>query len=591
LNSKAKLDIQLSDDFKFSSFASITNVDTNVGFHEQQIWELASILFDEIHDLPQGLPPDASGPYQSRVRKDLLSNFWSKLVGPTVDSLIESAQSQEERALIYLSGGNITESCSALLSGMNFHLAQLVAQIRGDSTFRDTMSKQLKDWDDIDVVSEMNDYIRAIYHLLAGETLECRGNPQPGNENRKTSFRLSTRFNLDWKRAFGLRLWYGTLEEDDIARAVTKFAEDLDKDVELAKPIPWFIETGEDMGWSDPSPEARQDPLWGLLKLYASNMSGLTRLSDSKSVRGLFEPESLSGHPLDVRLSFQLINLLQSVGAIEKESDSSHTDTTISLVSDQLAATYATALSSEISMEPEILVIACWVLMHIADPATQMSSIRGLLDHHGDVLVMNQNICDALASPDENGLRIPISWICSSKAMYARTVMNDPVAEVRYLIEGGELSRAHDVLSQTLGPTAIIEDDYSSLHDIMTLAMETDMMRRVDWDKGAGLYFDYIRLIDLEKSEKRGTENAAQMRRLVRKLSAELEAVSGGLGEGGKTPIEKVALRIMASTVVDIGCRESVCLENELQFQTWLTCRRHLRVNAFCGCHSARVRT
>lgn len=560
--------IRLRDGFKFSSFASTTNVDSNDGLHEQQVWELASILFDEVEDLPQGLSPEAADAYRSRTRKDLLSSFWAKLVRPAVDSVAEKAGSPEEKAVIYLSGGNITEACSALLAGANFHLAQLVAQGRGDNTFHETMAQQLRDWDAIEVGSEMSDSVRTIYHLLAGETAGCSGSSQGGLENRKASFGFSSRFNLGWKRAFGLRLWYGILEEEDIASAVAAFAQDLDRGVETARPIPWFVESGEDMGWNDPSPETREDPLWGLLKLYS-----ITPASED-SVRSLFEPESLSGNPRDARLGFQLINLLQSVGVLASGSDAS--DGSLSAVSDALAVAYATALSSWIPTDPEVLVTACWALTHVIDGAAQTSNTRGLLDRFGDVLSTNQNICDVLASQSESGLRIPVDWICSSKALYARTVMHDPVAEVRCLIEGNELSRAHDVIAQTVGPTAIIEDDYNPLHEIIALVTVTEMKKRVDWDKGAGLYFDYAHLIH---SEKRGAESVAGAKKLVRKLTAELEAV---MAEGGKTPVEKVALQMMALRVADIGRRESVSLRQSVLS---LADRRRLRTIVCCGCH------
>ena len=365
-------------------------------------------------------------------------------------------------------------------------------------------------------------------------------------ENRKASFLFSSRFNLGWKRAFGLRLWYGTLEEEDIASAVAAFAHDLDQGVETARPIPWFLESGEDMG-CDASPEARQDPLWGLLRLYSRLRSGSL---GTDSIKALFEPESLSGNPRDARLGFELINLLNAVGVLGKISNAGDLGS-LSAVSDSLAVSYAASLAAQIPTDPEVLVLACWVLTHVADARAQPTNIRSLLDRFGDILSTNQSICEALASHGENGLRIPVGWICSSKAIYARTVMHDPVAEVRFLIEGGELGRAHDVISQTVGPAAIIEDDYTSLHDIVALVRETDMRRRVDWDKGAGLYFDYA---DLIHSEKRG----AEAKKLVRKITAELEAV---LAEGGKSAAEKVALQLMASSVADISRRESVSLE------------------------------
>jgi nuclear pore complex protein Nup98-Nup96 len=271
------------------------------------------------------------------------------------------------------------------------------------------------------------------------------------------------------------------------------------------------------------------------------------------SIKALFEPESLSGTPRDARLGFELVNLLKAVGVFGQISNASDLSP-LSAASDSLAISYANSLATGIPTDPGILVLACWVLTHVADASAQSANIRDLLDRFGDILSTNQGICEALAGRDEDGLQIPMAWICSSKAIYAHDVLHDPVAEVRCLVEGGELSRAHDVISQTVGPAAVIEDDYSSLHDIVALIRETAMRRRVDWDKGAGLYFDYA---DLVHSEKRG----AEAKKIVRMLTAELEAA---LAERGKSPAEKVALQMMASSVADMVRRESVSLRRHL---------------------------
>jgi nuclear pore complex protein Nup98-Nup96 len=502
--------IRLRDGFSFASFASLTSVDSDEGLHEQQLWELAGILFDDISDVPQSLSPEAAAAYSSRARKELLSAFWAKLVRPAVESAVEKAESPEDKAFVYLSGGNTTEACAALLGGMNYHLAQLVAQNRGDGTFRETMAQQLKDWDAIEVTSEMNDSIRTIYHLLAGETAECGGNPQGGMENRKAAFRFSSRFELGWQRAFGLRLWYGILEGDDLASAVDDFAHDLGHG-ETAQPL-----SG-----------SGQDALWSLLRLYSSMRSGSV---DTESTA----LDSLSG---DARLGFELATLLQSAGVLHDMDD----------LSDSLAIAYAASLAPRISADAQVLVLACWVLTHVADASAQETNLRSLLDRFGDILSTSQSICDELVSDGENGLWIPLGWISSSKALYARNVLHDAVAEVRFLIEGGELRQAHDVISQTVGPAAVIEDDYASLRDIAAMIKGTDMRRGAEWERGAGLYFDYA---DLTHAETRGAEA-----KLGKKLAVELEAA---LTEGGKSAAEKVALQMMASSVADITRRASV---------------------------------
>jgi nuclear pore complex protein Nup98-Nup96 len=513
------------------------------------------------------LSSDASDLYQIRLRKAKLAEFWRNLVQPDIEAQLFAAKTNEERAFIHLTGGDISEACAALLAGSNFHLAQMVSQIGGDKVFRETMAKQLDDWAELNISSEINDHIRAIYELLAGRTLECRSKSGPGLENRVPSFKLSARFRLDWKRAFGLRLWYGTLQYDDIATPILEFSGDLEEHGEPAKPLPWFILDKEDTGWDDPDAQSREDALWGLLKFYANQYC-----DDDESdgtLETLFPPENTSGNPLDPRLSFQLITLLRGRGFGDISAEKTTTNnSSMPYTSDELALEYAASLESQIPTNPDLLVVTCWTILHITDASLRTSLLKTLLDHNARLLVDNENICTALSSPstdNQGSLRIPFAWLCASKALYARTVAHDPVAEAKWLIEGGELVQAHDVLCRVIGPTAVVEGEYDALREVLGLLGATDVRGRVDWEVGAGAYFEYVELLDLQMANaKRSTDSSkAAVKKLVKKLSGALEAVSAA-GEREKSTMERIAVRLMAAKVVEIGNLEGVSLQTAL---------------------------
>jgi nuclear pore complex protein Nup98-Nup96 len=470
-----------------------------------------------------------------------------------VDAQLFTAKSHEERSFLYLTGGNVPEACASLLAGSNFHLAQMVSQIGGDHVFRETMAKQLKDWSELNVSSEINEYIRAIYELLAGRTLECEGKTYTGPENKVPSFKFSARFNLDWKRAFGLRLWYGILQADDIANAVVQFANDLDENGEPAKPLPWFILQNENTDWKDPDPESREDSLWGLLKFYADQHLEEVEPDEAlETLSSLFPPENTSGNPADPRLSFQLINLLRGKGYGASVESAPNTYS----AADTIAKTLAANLEHQIPQTPEILVVTAWIILHIIDEATRTSLIKTLLERNAKLLVDNDGICAALSSETQGSLRIPFGWLCAAKASYARAE-HDSVAEARWLIEGDELTAAHDVLCHTIGPTAVIEGDFNALREVLGALIATDVASRVDWEKGAGLYFDYIELQDLQAGAKRSAEAKGHVKKIVKKMSSALEAL-GAEGLEGKSVEERIALKIMSKTVVDAGNRDAV---------------------------------
>jgi nuclear pore complex protein Nup98-Nup96 len=446
----------------------------------------------------------------------------------------------------------------------------MVSQIGGDKVFRETMAKQLDDWSELNISSEMNDYIRTIYELLAGRTLECKGKSGPGSENKVPSFKFSARFNLDWKRAFGLRLWYGTLQLDDVASAILQFTEDLDDNGEPAMPLPWFILENEDMDWDDPNPETREDALWGLLKFYADRYCDDGESEDIIDTLGnLFPPENTSGNPQDPRLSFQLINLLRGKGLGASDAhDSVTTSISTTSIADELAMKLAAALEPQIATKPEVLVVICWVLLHITDTATRTSLLKTQLDRHAKLLVDNDNLSAALspspsAAPGSNGsLHIPFAWLCAAKATYARSVAHDPLAEARWLLEGGEVRAAHDVLCRVIGPAAVVEGEWEAARVVLEAladTMEQDGGGGVDWERGAGLFADYVELLDLTAAAgpKLTPDAKALLKRLVRKLSGSLEALAAE-GVADRGPMEKIAFKIMAAKVLEIGNREGV---------------------------------
>jgi len=247
----------------------------------------------------------------------------------------------------------------------------------------------------------------------------------------------------------------------------------------------------------------------------------------------------------------------------------------IAYLADELAMDYATTLETQISSNNELLVVASWVLLHITDENIRSSLLKTLLDHNAKILMDNDAICNALSSNAHGSLKIPYPWVCAAKAVYARTVENDPVSEARWLVEGGEPIKAHDVLCNTIGPNGIIEGDYNSMRDILGALAEANISRQVDWDKGAGLYFDYIELVDLQNSTKRSAESKMHVKKLVRKLCGSLEAIATELHNDERTIIEKIALRNMAAHVVRIGNQENA-LETERVLRLPLTDNAYL---------------
>ncbi|KAF2812314.1 uncharacterized protein BDZ99DRAFT_569010 [Mytilinidion resinicola] len=587
----------VSGNFQFGTLAQLVAIDTEEGRHEQQAWQLASILFDDV-DLPAKLTPGLTKEdHIHRARKAKLSEFWQSLVFDDAQMEVQEAETAEGKALAHLTAHNVVDACQTLVGGKDFRLATMVAQIGGGLQMRKDMQAQLEEWQRMDVVSEMEEPLRAIYELLAGNCTKSDGDQaqgiQGGLENKASTFSISSHFRLDWRRAFGLRLWYGTLAEEPLHLAVTQFAYDLREGREDVKPIPWFVEDALNMGWNDPTPESREDLLWGLLKLYsASYEKGIPA-----NVEDIFSPQSTTGNPMNARLPFQLSQLFQArvvaapptlrisqlpVSRSETGYSKSFMSSTSSApggdqapdpfaeLSDNIALTYASTLHTK-----EHWLKAVYVYTHLSSPANREHYIRSVMSFFSSSFTTLDT--DPTYITLTKDLHIPKAWLHSAKALQAKSD-GDSTTECRELLGAGDLVTAHEVLCRAVAPAAIIARDYDTLRELLgdfdsppnspanpTANLRSSIRRGASasslkseavpgWRTGGLIYFDYIHLLDLEKSKHSEAVHKEAVG-IVARLSGALEPIAGQDFEGRNLE-ERVALGEIAGAVANWGTNE-----------------------------------
>lgn len=452
--------------------------------HEEKlIWDLLSILFDDYDDnISNGIPLAERYKYAERIRKDRLSKFWSELCREDALDAVSTAQSVEERAIAYLSMNMVVDACNALTQGGDFRLATLVAQIGGDQTMHTAMRAQIQEWRRLNVISEMNDAVRALYEMLSGSVCYCEGKQGPV-EDRASGFLISERFKLDWTRAFGLRLWYATLTDESLEWAVHRFMADLEGR-ETAFPRPWFFtKEGYDPPWSDPRPEQREDVLWGILTLYAARSSPTLHIS----LRSAVSPENLCGNPVDTRLSFELYHALTP--HLPPNASSSE-------AADSLAISFATELESA-----GHTLWAIFILLHLSSAASRQIAIQSLLGRQAAHIDPDD---EATARVLFEGFHIPQPWLFEAKALYARAVLQDRLAEVRFLQRARNWTEAHAVLCAAVAPKAIIERDYEMLSTVLhEFDGATTGQKPHEWPVGGAVYADFLALLRANPGEEK----------------------------------------------------------------------------------------
>ncbi|KAF1930053.1 uncharacterized protein M421DRAFT_91249 [Didymella exigua CBS 183.55] len=585
---------------EFAAFSKAVAVDSVAGTHEQHAWQLLSLLFDGGDKVNK--PVDVDDEHLERYRKERLSDFWRNLVYGDAQKQAQQAATAEERAIAQLSCNNVAEACHALLEGLDLRLATMIAQIGGDANMRQTMTEQIDQWRRMDMLAEMEDAHRALYELLSGNCAQADGKDGNGRENRAVTFSISKRFSLDWRRAFGLRLWYGTLVDEPIELAVAQFADAIRDGLEDVKPVPWFVRDGADMGWVDPKAADREDLLWGILKLYAAS-----KLDIPANVEDVLAPENVSGHPLNARLSFQLFQLFYSRHQDNKEdewrkigmptfradtegdfrhsfmsstatvtnNDTQGEDPLVEL-GDKITLSYAASLHTQ-----EYWTAAVWVYTHLSSAPMREHYIRSLVNQFAKSMTLAES--DSTYAYLTNDLHVPATWLHAAAALQAKTD-GDAGREAAHLIKANELDEAHEVLCRKVGPDAIISRDYEPLRELMagfvpedandsaSLASSRPVVSArgpesvAGWAQGGQIYLDYIELLDHtgRRSTYRVDEELEQdIQHLLAKLQKALEIAARDRLESCGLE-ERVALMEIAGTVANLIAKNKTANRSQI---------------------------
>ncbi|KAJ3485579.1 hypothetical protein NLG97_g6784 [Lecanicillium saksenae] len=486
--------------------------------HEKRVWDLANILFGT---------DSASNVRDHVARKKKLSEFWTELVEQASSTAIGMAASSEEKAVACIAGHRITEACKYLLEGQNFRIGTLVSLIGTSDSARKEMKEQLKSWQDSKMLSEFPEAIRTICEVLSGNVCVCEGLKDVPVEDRMDSFVISKKFGLDWRQAFGMRLWYALNKDDDARAAVQKFQDDINQDKEDL-PMPWYMEQGVKPIWNDSDQGRRQDLLWGLLQLYADPAADL---------EAILRPENSQLSPLDIRLCWQLGQALLSTGKV------SYGDRDVTKA-DAATVAYAAQLTSAGEW-----LEAIFVLLHIRDSGARKQALQGHLCRHAG-LIGAENGPNFTTLTEK--LLIPASWIWEALALYMRSVKKDASGEVQCLLRADSYEEAHRVLVNQVAPRAIVERNYAGLSDLIS-QFQGRQDSIAQWALGGEIYGYFLTLMQHRR------KNESIPSTLLERLLVGLNAMS----ESGS---DKEILRYAAvSDMADETAREILKMAQKKQ--------------------------
>ena len=493
----------------FTSLADNVETQFPITNQERAIWRLCSILYDpqEIAcaRYMEGVPEDKHNEFAGRMRMDAFTDFWTELVTPFVQDGLKRARTAEEKAIHYLTQNDIVAACEALMGARDFKLATLVSQLPGTESSRTMVQNQITAWRNRNDWSEMSEPVRALLTVLAGETCIVEGKSGAA-ENRASEFNIAERFGLSWQQSFALRLFFGG--HDSVAKAIQAYSADLDDHRDRVQPSTIW-----------PSGKETASTIMDLMRLFSGDADPLPML----------DPLAVSGSSTNSRLTWQLASLLnaKTICTVPQEQ------------LDQITYDYATEL--EVGGK---LVSSAWISLHLSDRGAREKAMMGLLERNGG----------KLSTPDHDRVRgsfqdlveenhIPASFVWRAKATYAKAGLHDPGLQADWLLRAGDVDEAHEVLCTTLGPQAVIEQDYDVLSHVLQL-----FPRRVPegWQQGGQVYMDFMRLVRAHAGQRWSREAQVSMQRLRRGLA--------GMEDDGrkKSQEERVAIIEMGRVLEEV---------------------------------------
>lgn len=284
-------------------------------------------MFDEIHDLylnPHDNDPTVIDRIVEIRRRDRVERWLREVVKREVEedlrSLAASASSSAssskattsgaERIFILLTGHQVARACESATTSNDLRLATLVAQAANggavDDEFRSDIYLQLVKWREYGVEEFVSAGLRKVYSLLCGE-IEGKTTEGIIARGEIEAEKIHVMKGLDWKRAFGVHLWYGRGESgSSLETAVEQYEAATKEDRIVARPAPSYCVDSQTASAVVPAStnELPTDPLFHLLKLFTS---------PSHPLESFLLPTNFGSSSIDYRLPWTLYLLLSRV--------------------------------------------------------------------------------------------------------------------------------------------------------------------------------------------------------------------------------------------------------------------------------------
>jgi len=464
--------------------------------HMKSVWTLCQNLWGDIPDTykldPASSPFDPSNAYETQqIKKRLLGEWLADVSGHRVERECKMSKFNKNKEnhlnsiFSLLSANRLLDACKLAADCKDYRLALLLAQSSGgNEAVRSMVKKQIKEW----IISGTDKYLNAdrlkLYMLISGSLVL-------DSENQENQT-INACENLDWKRQFGLHLWYNCLPINSIHDVLNSFEKSLSENL-CNKPLPPYLEDSV----SVPKLAFDKSKLYNPASSHQSFKSNISFFSqtpvapvvkdtydtcfhliklfcDEKyPIADIISPLNHNANQLDFRLSWHLAMALVSLNYkfISKEC------------LENLHESYATQLQSF-----GLWHWAVFILMHIDDEKRRETLVKNYLSRY---VTSDSELNEKEAFLIEK-LSVPAEWVYDFKALRAKyEYLHEN--QFKLLLKAHKWNEAHAILIDLLAQDLFIKENLKTLYEyLVPLSKESQSINK--WSLGGKIYMDFIRL-------------------------------------------------------------------------------------------------
>lgn len=476
--------------------AQASNLNHSMKMTQQQhllVWKLVQALFAS-----EGETFKSQNYVEEIYRKRLLTKWLREAVSGAVQSQMDH-QGSNYLAQIYslLTGNRIAHASRLAMENRDFMLSTLISQAVSETGMQDYVHTQLREWQK----SGANDFISSqrlrILELICGESVDCENDKDQAQDNEK----------LDWKRLFGVQLWYRTKPHQLISDAIQIFEDD-NFDVRAHPAHVEEIVLNKHVAPRGMSHQhmlqQRRDICYHVIKLFCDNCH---------SLRSTLDPLTASYDMLDYRLSWHLYQVFKALHLFSEEiSHEIHMNFAFQLQQAGLWH-WAVYVLTHLEIPEERLGVMMTDHDSVSEPITQRkyptqivnrfhaikeSAIKEVIRRHISIDENEDDVARVKFLVDN--LHIPNKWIQEAKAMRA-SLTSDHIKHFHYRIGAEQYQEAHRIIMTQVAPNLILSERLTELKDAL-MQLSRHKASIPEWDSSGNVYLEFIKLRERVKENR-----------------------------------------------------------------------------------------